>query len=755
VPIGVTDEDGPFLEPPPKIKRPVRWHLLALFALTLLAGVTRFVALDRPTIWYDEASTFRRVSGTFGQMLETIEDDPFDPIFYQAEWLVRQYHTLTPFWLRFIPALAGTLMVPAMYFLARQVAGRRTALATALFTLCSAWMINYARDAKMYMSFWLFVTLTAGCFLWWLRARTWTSYLAWVAAGCTMMGLNVWGGVILALSPLWMLTARRVHWAMGVGLVFGLLVICSGTVGYHQLFNSWGEKIERHGSMDDVGWVARRNYGQDALRLIRDSSSALLYKFTFIQEADGGPTLPPRRVLLAATIAIAAIAALLALGALPWRKADTPLPPTSPEPWWRPTLWLGSWLLVATYIFYCMSIKAPLSPMHWWIAIDDFFAEQPALFAIAGAVLALLLIRLPRAQNVLLWLLPITAIVLLALAIFHAYPSTAPSATTAPAIAATKDTWKRPIDALEYWLVLLTDARFVWPAVVIIGGVALARSGRTLRGRIGQLVIFACVVAGLVLLLQGVYLGSAAVIEHMKAQHVRPGSIWMPRYMGFIWPALAITVISLLMRLPGWPVRWTAVLLLCGLNLLISYDRVFGQSEPPIDRIVTDVTESALPNSTVRTYVQNAEPGGGPGNGAMGNLIGRYYLLNNRPDLQLSPDTIMREDYKGVPPINWFDGAAAIANDLKRLPRVRSVILWKPIWRQPPTERDQNILRPADDETDYILKRLGPGWRRVSDECVAVRYHWSWSEMYLYRRREYVRVSESASPPATRATTGQ
>ena len=41
------------------------------------------------------------------------------------------YYALTPFMMRLMPALAGTLMIPAMYFLGRQVASKRVATLTA------------------------------------------------------------------------------------------------------------------------------------------------------------------------------------------------------------------------------------------------------------------------------------------------------------------------------------------------------------------------------------------------------------------------------------------------------------------------------------------------------------------------------------------------------------------------------------------------------------------------------------------------
>ena len=56
--------------------------------------------------------------------------------------------------LRLLPALAGTFMVPAMYFLARQFLGRRGALLAAAFTAVSAFLNYYSRDAKMYEPTW-------------------------------------------------------------------------------------------------------------------------------------------------------------------------------------------------------------------------------------------------------------------------------------------------------------------------------------------------------------------------------------------------------------------------------------------------------------------------------------------------------------------------------------------------------------------------------------------------------------------------
>jgi hypothetical protein len=158
----------PRLEPtaPPRHRR--RWlHRLLLLAIILVGGVMRFSFLEKPPIWFDEAATFGRVCGTYQQMLDALEEAGFGPLHYHLEWwiknglptwgkiervrvwatvvgdgltrvkrgagadgkvdannLVPRHQlvsagkvTLTPFFLRLGPAICGTLMIPAMYWL--------------------------------------------------------------------------------------------------------------------------------------------------------------------------------------------------------------------------------------------------------------------------------------------------------------------------------------------------------------------------------------------------------------------------------------------------------------------------------------------------------------------------------------------------------------------------------------------------------------------------------------------------------------
>jgi hypothetical protein len=793
-------DDGPFLEPdaPAPVRRGWRWHWLILLALTAIAGVSRFYALNHPPIWVDEASTFRRVSGTYEQMLQTMERDPFGPLFYELEWLVRQSHHLTPFWLRFIPALAGTLMVPAMYFLARQVAGIRTALVAATFTLCSAWMINYSRDAKMYMMLWLLTTLSAACFLWWVRSRTVIGWLSWIAASAAMLGTDLRTALLVAVMPVWMLTARRVHWLMGLGLVVGLVVMFTGPVGYYQFFNHWRDKVEDSGNFPDVSWVSNRNRGAGGLDLTQDSASAFLYSFTFLQESDGHPV-PPRRVLLQSVTVFTTLVGLLAIGALPWRRWDVrrrrrlakkhpashePVPATStddswpsdaashdllsmsddtaadgagaraattsPEVWWRPTLWLGLWMIVPTYRYYCLSVKGAESPADWLAGARAYLGYHAWIFAVLIAVLTVLAIRFRRSATVALAAVVAVALLLLGGA-FRSINTGVPAEV---------ETWRRPIDAINLWLAYLLDWRFLWPAIIVIAAVAIARSGRTYRQRFGQIFVTVLIVAFVGFALQQVHGACTDALAKMKDNGVRQSSIWVPRYLGFIWPAVAIATAALLLRLPTFPLRWLAIIGLCGVNLYVAHHRVLGHTEPPIDRIVDDVYAGDEPGATVKTFIHRGNVGGGPGGGSVWNIIGTYYFLNDRDDV--SPDQVSHASRRHrrffqrdeTPPINTYQNPGMIAAMAKTNPSLDRLIVWDPIFRDRATAADQNIIPPPPDGHDDIARKLGPTWTRASYEIMPVCYHWSWSELYLYRRREYVRPPAPETPkPDAHSTT--
>ena len=66
-------------------------------------------------------------------------------------------------------------------------------------------------------------------------------------------------------------------------------------------------------------------------------------------------------------------------------------------------------------------------------------------------------------------------------------------------------------------------------------------------------------------------------------------SIYMPRYMGFVWIAFWAVLVSLLMRLPTRGFRYAAVGLLVAVNLAQFSARLFAGTEPPLQRVAAEI----------------------------------------------------------------------------------------------------------------------------------------------------------------------
>lgn len=213
--MGVNDERGTMNAEQPKqrLRFIVHHSSFIVVCLTLLAAILRFMFLDRPAIWGDEAMTFARVCGTWQQLLDELKIAGFAPLHYVLLWSVGRLTTLTPFFMRLIPAVTGTLMVPAMYVLAMQIVTRPTALLVALFTATSSFLLTYSRDAKMYMDFWFFVAMSMACLLWWLRTRSYLGWCLWLLSSIAMVATHALGMAILPVQLVIFLSHRRAHWS--------------------------------------------------------------------------------------------------------------------------------------------------------------------------------------------------------------------------------------------------------------------------------------------------------------------------------------------------------------------------------------------------------------------------------------------------------------------------------------------------------------------------------------------------------------
>jgi hypothetical protein len=745
---------------------------VTVLLLTGLGALLRFMYLTRPPLWGDEVLTFRRVCSDFPWLVDQLSTmGLFTPLHYLLYWWIGQQTTLTPFMMRLPVAIAGTLMVPAMYFLAVQLVSKKTALLVTLFTACSAYMLNYSRDAKMYMETWLCVTLNVACLLWWLRTRLRVAWWAWLCSGVIMVGLQAVALAILPIELIIVVTARQGQWRSLVTLLYALVegpvafvmdflstggydglgtpgscrrwfqrtfvgfrwppilffligtaIIAVGPCVYYMYFSERAERV--YSSADNsvnwtatgIYWVGPYNEGRTWTDLLRYTGTAFLYSWEWPRPVEeSGVNVRTLKLLKGAAIGLAV---LLALGMFPWRSVrdeqaerkrgfepilkESPgnesvgnfgvAPPNDklPRPPLRvlPAMWLVTWIILPAYLFYRISEDRALWPIDW--LASTFVVNPPRLVV-------------PHAPADATWYAQLW------------WPITHFS------VAAWLSEWRAAVTVanIRWWVVgAMVVALMGWGVLLCLDFRRQIRAAWTLLSMLLVMLIL-CTLAR-------VYVPSF------------PDSVWMPRYLGFVWPAFAIAVCALLMRLPTRPLRWGAIGLLMVVNLSQHWGRVFAGSEPPVDQMARDVAVSQSSDS--RCYVDMPFKGPKPGEGALFTYCGRYYLhiSSGKP---IEPDELLTRGYESkfdiwtpriLPPFEMF-----VANTVQDAPSLKRIIVW-------------DSLRPGEiRSSDEIIQKLSPTWKLVSLNEYKVRDHWTWRDLITARRRVYERKPFTGAAPAT------
>ena len=295
---------------------------------------------------------------------------------------------LTPWVIRSVPAICGTATVPAMYFLARQLLPRGASLVAALVTACSAFMLFYSRDAKMYPDAWLLITLNVACLLVWFRTGRSTAYLAWIACGCGAVGLHPSAYAVPALSLVFLLTQRHLRLGRAVLFLVGLGVIYAGVAVYFTKFNLWNERVETIGwEASGLTWVGGFFNGhRTGPEHLAYAGTAFLGGYEWPRDEYLPQIAEPLRDVPQMFCLV--IVGLLAVAALPWPlvrgiwrpQRQAARDAAAPEPAWRVWLWLGAWIALPTYGLYCHSVDGFVSPRRWtWELADNV---HPAVWAV-------------------------------------------------------------------------------------------------------------------------------------------------------------------------------------------------------------------------------------------------------------------------------------------------------------------------------------------------------------------------------------
>jgi hypothetical protein len=142
----------------PRFRRGAKWTLLAVGALTVLGAVVRLSA--GRSLWLDEATSVAQAKMSFGAMLTSLRTIDVQPPLHDALlWVLTHAFGDSAAIVRAPSLLAGTLLIPLLYALGRDIWDRRTGLISATLASGAPFLIWYSQEARMYALFMLWVVL--------------------------------------------------------------------------------------------------------------------------------------------------------------------------------------------------------------------------------------------------------------------------------------------------------------------------------------------------------------------------------------------------------------------------------------------------------------------------------------------------------------------------------------------------------------------------------------------------------------------
>jgi mannosyltransferase len=203
---------------------------LALVGLTALAALVRFLALGTQSYWYDEVVTVGAVREPFSAMLsEVAAGESTPPLYFAVAWAWSRIFGDGEVALRSLSALVGTLTVPIAYLAARDLIGRRGALAVGTLTALSPALIWYSQEARAYALMTFLCAVSLLMFLRSLENPTTRNLAGWALASALALATHYFAALPVAAEAAWLLARapnrRRVAGAVGIVAAVGLALL--------------------------------------------------------------------------------------------------------------------------------------------------------------------------------------------------------------------------------------------------------------------------------------------------------------------------------------------------------------------------------------------------------------------------------------------------------------------------------------------------------------------------------------------------
>jgi len=209
-----------------------RQTALLVLAGLILAGLALRLAVSRG-IWLDEAISIHQARLSLHGLFENLYNgDRQPPLYHLVLWLTIRAFGHGEFAVRLPSLIAGTLVIPVLYELGRELYDRRTGLIAAAFAAVSPLLIWYAQEVRMYEFVALFGLLALLTQLRVIRNPTMLNWAAYILATAALLWSHYFGLLLIAVQQV-VFVAVLVHRrrnrqptkALALGFVYSAAVL--------------------------------------------------------------------------------------------------------------------------------------------------------------------------------------------------------------------------------------------------------------------------------------------------------------------------------------------------------------------------------------------------------------------------------------------------------------------------------------------------------------------------------------------------
>jgi uncharacterized membrane protein len=175
---------------------------LTILAGIILAGLALRLAVPRG-IWLDEAISIHQARlSLHGLFRNLYYGDRQPPLYHLTLWLSIRAFGDGEFAVRLPSLIAGTLVIPVLYELGRELYDRRTGLLAAAFAAVSPLLIWYSQEVRMYEFAALFGLLALLTQLRAIRSGTMLNWTAYILATAALLWSHYFGLLLIAVQQL-------------------------------------------------------------------------------------------------------------------------------------------------------------------------------------------------------------------------------------------------------------------------------------------------------------------------------------------------------------------------------------------------------------------------------------------------------------------------------------------------------------------------------------------------------------------------